>query len=449
MFFLFSFLSYLIMLYWIPNVMVQYGGMSKGLGILGIIILGSFLSLFHGAAGSIIKRVPLYMIPFVWIVKDLVIEHIFGGFPWCLAGYSQHNNFLFIQVAEIGGIHLISFLLIVFNILIYRLVIQKDKHTAIALVTLLVSVYTIGFSLCRINETQVAGLETHKAGIIQPNTHNDYMTSTRKYRILDRLFKESEDLARQGAEFIIWPEHTVYIYPLQNRADFARFNRFVHNNVPLLAGYTDRQGYGAIFNSMILFEKDNIQKYDKVHLTPFGEYVLFREILFFVKRITDEIADFTPGKELRNIVVNGHPMGTPICYEVIFPELVRQFVAKGAELIITGSNDSWFGDTSAPYQHLAMARFRTIENRRYILRSTTNGISAIIAPSGKILYQSPLKVQDRFIAPFKYIKRKTFFLCCGYLFPYFCLLILLVYYIWRLYHIRVAGVAGKKQKDSA
>jgi apolipoprotein N-acyltransferase len=150
-----------------------------------------------------------------------------------------------------------------------------------------------------------------------------------------------------------------------------------------------------------------------------------------VERITDEIGDFTPGKDIHNLDMDGHLLAVPICYELIFPELVREFTSKGGEVIIITSNDSWYGNTSAPYQLLAMSTLRSIENRRYILRSTTNGISALIAPSGEILYRSPFNAKDTFTAKFKYIQRKTVFMRFGYLFPYFCVLFL-VFYLIRL-----------------
>ncbi|UCH95812.1 MAG: apolipoprotein N-acyltransferase [Candidatus Aminicenantes bacterium] len=433
-FFIFAFISYLIILYWIPRVMVRYGDMSRPLSILGILLVAAFLSLFHGIAGMLIKKTALFMVPFIWIGKDLIIEKIFGGFPWCLAGYSQYENIYFIQVAEIGGIHLVTFLLVCINTLFYWLIRNfrsKDiRNRAIAaLLVSFIGIYTAGYFLFRVDSQKTSGLSTHQAGIIQPNTNNDPITREEKDRILHRLFTESEELTRRGAEFIVWPEHTVAIYPLQTRTDYDRFDRFVRLNVPLLAGFTDYSSNLVIYNSAILFQKQGIEKYDKVHLTPFGEYVLFREVLFFVKRITDEIADFTPGAAVHNLTLHGHAISTPICYEIIFPGLVRKFVSQGGELVVTISNDSWFGNTSAPYQHLSMAVFRCIENRRYLLRSTTNGISAVVNPGGEILYQSSYNTADRFIGRFKYIKRKTFFTWCGYLFPYFCVVFLVLYLI--------------------
>jgi apolipoprotein N-acyltransferase len=447
-----AFLSYLLILYWIPRVMVRYGEMSKPLSIVSLIALAAFLSIFHGIAGILIKGVApltqtgIVLIPLIWVSKDLVIEKIFGGFPWCLAGYSQYKNLLFVQIAEIGGIHLVTFVLIYFNVLIYRFIRNREKRTAIAILISLFAVYTVGFYLYHSNRHDNWGLDIHQAGIIQPNTNNDPITRQEKNKILNRLFRESGELAKKGAEFIVWPEHSVAIYPLQNRDDYYRFESYVRTNVPLLAGFTDLKGFNEIFNSAVLFGKEKMQKYDKVHLTPFGEYVLFRDILFFVKRITDEIADFTPGGQVRNLGIHNHYISTPICYEIIFPELVREFIAKGGELIITISNDSWFGDTSAPYQHLSMAVLRGIENRRYILRSTTNGISAEIAPSGKIIYQSAYNTADAFIAQFKYIKKRTFFNCCGYLFPYFCVFLLVVYFVVRILATKRHEEARRKEE---
>lgn len=415
--------------------------MDRTLSILGLIMLAAFLSLFHGFAGIFIKKtlaapkkskkqvekiLPVFLIPLIWVAKDLVIENILGGFPWCSAGYSQYRNIYFIQMAEIGGIHLVTFVIIYFNLLFYRLIRRGDRQTIVVILISFLSFYTVGYFLYRADQGKTRPLETHRAGIIQPNTNNDPIDREEKNKILQRLFKESRELARGGAEFIVWPEHTVSIYPLQNKRRFRKLMDFVEANVPLLAGFTDIKSASIIYNSTVLFETGKVQKYDKVHLTPFGEYVLFRKLLFFVKRITDEIGDFTPGAVVHNLAIDGHLIATPICYEIIFPGLVREFVSDGGELIVTISNDSWFGDTSAPYQHLSMAVFRAIENRRYILRSTTNGVSAVILPSGETGYRSPYNEADRFIGEFKYIERKTFFTCCGYLFPYFCLFVLLV-----------------------
>lgn len=423
--------------------MMYYGGMSGAVSILGLFILAAFLSVFTACAGSLINKVlqlkrgnlSLLVIPFIWVAKDLVLEKIISGFPWCSAGYSQYKNIYFVQIAEIGGIHLVTFVVIYFNVLLYLLIVRKDIRLKLAAVIAIsvVGLYTTGYFLYRGNESKTMALPSHTAGILQPNSRNEeWLDVNGKNKKLDEFFNDSRVLMEKGAEFVIWPEYSIYVYPLQNEFYYERFMVFAKNYIPVLAGFTDVKNEREIYNSLMLFpkDKDKFQKYDKVHLTPFGEYILFRKVFFFVERITDEIGDFTPGTEVHNLELDGHLLATPICYELIFPELVREFIVKGGEVIVIASNDSWYGNTSAPYQLLAMSTLRSIENRRYILRSTTNGISALIAPSGEILYRSPFNVKDTFTAEFKYIKRETVYMRFGYLFPYFCLIFLIFYFIW-------------------
>ncbi len=416
--------------------MVTYGETSRFLSFIGLIALSAYLSLFSGLAGIFIKKtlnsnlLSYLIIPFIWVSKDILIEKIFGGFPWCIAGYSQYKNIYFIQMAEIAGIHLITFFLIYFNILLYLLFKHKNKKIALVIIISFIFIYSEGYFLYKRNNYEIKDIKPHIAGIIQPNTKNDQNLNYReKIKKLEELFNDSKKLKEKGAEFIIWPEYTVSIYPLQNNFFKRKFFNFTNLNVPIFAGFTDLKNSKEIYNSIILFQKNKTEKYDKVHLTPFGEYIPFRKLLFFVKKITDEIGDFTFGKSVHNLKINSHFTSTPICYEIIFPELIRKFISYGGELIITISNDSWFGNSSAPLQHLSMATFRSIENRRYILRSTSNGISAVISPSGEIMYQSSSHTKDTFIAKFKYLTKKSFFTRYGYMFPYFCIILVVIYFI--------------------
>ena len=415
--------------------MAKYGGTTWLLGIVGLIALALYLAIFSGLAAIFIKTKLdrnstwgiVIWVPLIWIGKDLLIEKIFGGFPWCLAGYSQYRNIYFIQLAEIAGIHLVSFLVIVINVLLYKFIKTKNRSILLVLLSGFVIVYGGGYWLQHRQGQMSKALPWHRAGIIQPNSNHDQVFDfIRVQKNLDTLFNTSAALKNQGAELVIWPEFTVPIYPLQTPYYKNQFTSFSSKVVPLLAGFTDFYNADHVYNSVMLFKGNKIEKYDKFRLTPFGEYVLFRRWLFFVKKITDQIGDFTFGKSLHNLDFAGHWLATPICYEVIYPELTRDLVAQGAETIVTISNDSWFGNSSAPFQHLAMAVFRSIENRRYLLRSTSNGISALVDPTGRIVYQSPLHKPDQFLAAFQYLKRKTIFTRWGYLFPYFCLLLVLL-----------------------
>ena len=419
--------------------MVRYGGTTWTLAIVGVIMLAAYLAIYSGLAGMLIGRwnnggphwTAAVWIPAIWIAKELAVEKIFGGFPWCSVGYSQYQNIYFIQLAEIGGIHLISFLIVSINVLLFRLVKIRNKQTLLAPLLVFLLVYAGGYGLLKKHAAHSADAPFHLAGIIQPNSDHDQVYSfSRTQNTLAGLFDTSLALKERGAELVIWPEFTVPIYPLQSIPTKDKFSDFSRRHVPILAGFTDFPDADHAYNSVMLFKGDEIEKYDKFHLTPFGEYVLFRRLLFFVKKITDQMGDFTPGKTLHNLNFAGHRLATPICYEVIYPELTRKLIARGGEAIVTISNDSWFGKTSAPYQHLAMAIFRSIENRRYLLRSTSNGISALADPAGRILVQSPLHQADHFLVSFQYLKQKTIFTRTGYLFPYLCLSLVFLKGLW-------------------
>ena len=154
--------------------------------------------------------------------------------------------------------------------------------------------------------------------------------------------------------------------------------------VPLLVGVPDAETDGRrvrYLNSAFLVESAGLRaRYDKMHLVPFGEYVPLKRLLFFVEAIAAEIGDFTPGRQVTILPLEGTPFGTVICYEVIFPGLFRRFVAEGASFMTNITNDAWFGDSGGPLQHLAMVPLRAVENRIAIVRAANTGVSAFVAP---------------------------------------------------------------------
>lgn len=421
--------------------MALYGGTTWLLGIVGLVCLAAFLSLLSALAGAAIARVAsrgiglaaALWVSALWVAKDLAVEKMFGGFPWCLAGYSQYRNAWFIQWAELGGIHLVSFLLVAANVLLYLLLKRRDRRALLAFALFLALIHGGGLLLLLGSETGRAEIPMARAGIVQPNSdHDREFDFIRAQETLDRLFALSRGLAGQGAALVVWPEFTVPIYPLQAPYYRRQFDAFSSGHAPLLAGFTDQRGSAGVFNSVMLFRDGGVATYDKVHLTPFGEYIPFRRWLFFVRKITDEIGDFSAGARVKNLDLDGRSLSTPVCYEVIYPELVRAMTAAGGELIVTVSNDSWFGDTAAPRQHLAMAAVRAVENRRWLLRSTSNGISARVDPEGRILDRVPLRREAAFLASFQYLEKKTVFTRWGYRFPYACVLLALAVVLFAL-----------------
>jgi apolipoprotein N-acyltransferase len=189
-----------------------------------------------------------------------------------------------------------------------------------------------------------------------------------------------------------------------------------------------------IYNSALIVDPAgrNMGRYDKIHLVPFGEYVPMRRFLFFASKLVREVGEFARGTERKVFDLGGFKAGVFICYESIFPNEVRQFTANGAQVLINISDDAWYGETGAPFQHLQMARMRAIENHRWILLATNNGVTASIDPFGRLVRQAPRNVQESLIAPFSPVTDMTFYSRYGDLFAWACVVISLLMTLVRL-----------------
>ena len=130
--------------------------------------------------------------------------------------------------------------------------------------------------------------------------------------------------------------------------------------------------------------------YRKIHLVPFGEYIPFKNLLYFVSPLVERLADFAPGTSMVMLPVGAHQVNTAICYEVVYPSLIRQAVQGGTQLLTTITNDGWYGRSSAPFQHFEMATMRAIEQGRYLARAANTGISGVVDPYGRIVQQSAI-----------------------------------------------------------
>jgi apolipoprotein N-acyltransferase len=157
---------------------------------------------------------------------------------------------------------------------------------------------------------------------------------------------------------------------------------------PILVGTidVDETSPPRLYNTaFFLTERGIAGRYDKIHLVPFGEYVPLSSVIGFVRGWAEFIADLEPGARAMVFPGPPAPLGVVICYEGIFPELMREFVRGGARLMVNMTNDAWFGRTDGPWQHLAMYPFRAVEHRTAVVRAANTGVSAVIAPSGQII----------------------------------------------------------------
>jgi apolipoprotein N-acyltransferase len=399
-----------VVLYWLNVVMTTYGGLAPVFSVIAYLLLIVYLSLFFGAATWVsqrlleIYRLPLLVsLPVAWVALEYLRGWLFSGFPWALLGYSQQDFSLAIQSADITGVYGISLLLVAVNCALAWLIAAPRRRLAWAgaglVVLMLISHMGYGYwRSSTISDERDQGL---RLALIQGNIEQgvkwlpEQMAQTIEiYRQLSLQAAGQE--SGQSLDLLVWPEAATPFF-LQEATLLAQSVRQLPQEAgsALLVGspayVRGAQGEISYYNSAYLLsgQGQELGRSDKQHLVPFGEYVPFFGLFGFVDKLVAGTGDFSSG-ESRPLELKGHKIGVLICYEAIFPRLARSYTRLGSELLVNLTNDAWFGRSSAPYQHLAMTRFRAIENRIWVARAANTGISALISPSGKVVAATPL-----------------------------------------------------------
>jgi apolipoprotein N-acyltransferase len=188
-------------------------------------------------------------------------------------------------------------------------------------------------------------------------------------------------------------------------------------------GAKNEEGHLDEYNSASFFMPDGTYAghYDKMRLVPFGEYVPYKPLFFFAGDLLGNLP-FVPGKNRRLLSANGNQYGVFICYESIFGDDIRHFAEDGAQVLVNISDDGWYGDSSAPWEHLDIVRMRAIENDRWVVRATNTGITASIDPYGRMMESMPRHIRGSMTAHFGYISDVTFYTRHGDWFGWMCAL---------------------------
>jgi apolipoprotein N-acyltransferase len=444
-----GFSFYAILLYWIPAVPAHYGNLSPLLSFLVYLILILFLALYWAFFCLVFKKIYLsfpklsfYLAPFLWVAFEYILTYFLTGFPWGLLGYSQVKNIYFIQLASLTGVFGLSFLLVLFQSLFVFSITYRKRLPFFLALGLLVLVHLGGFlSLKKVTLSR----DSFTASIIQGNVSSDIYWDAISEEEIQQLFQEHLELTQNalasGSRLIIWPEFTVPLCFSCPQSLYFSFKKtlieFVKSTgVTLLLGTNETTGPPGdlkYHNTAFCLSPDQpITQYYKMHLVPFGEYTPYKKIFSFIEKMTHAIGDITPGANHVLHSFRGIKFGSPICYEIIFPELVRKFAKKGANFLVTITNDGWYGKSSAPYQHFSIAVFRAVENRRFLLRAATTGISGIIDPYGRILHQSQIETRTFLTARVTPSSHLTFYTRCGDLLPFFSLTLGSIFFILSL-----------------
>ncbi len=229
---------------------------------------------------------------------------------------------------------------------------------------------------------------------------------------------------REGAQVVLWPESSTPFYFDEDRPGAEQVRAIARETkTPILVGsdQIDRSApLTKYYNSAFLVRPDGSTGaiYRKMHLVPFGEYVPLKTLLFFAGPLVEAVSDFSPGDAAVLLPVRGHFISTSICYEVVYPHLVRQMAAGGADLLTTITNDAWFGRTSAPYQHFEQASMRAIENGRYLVRAANTGISGIVDPYGRVRARTSIYEMAVVVGEARFVRVRTIYSRIGDAFAY-------------------------------
>jgi apolipoprotein N-acyltransferase len=387
---------FLVLLRWLNFTFRVYSNIPGPLVFVPTALLAGYCAFWLAAVAWAVSRLAgrrsigtaLALAPFFWIAGEWLRGHLFGGFPWGTLGYSQYLQLPVIQIAELAGVHGVSFVIVAVNAALAGglLLTWRRALAGVALAGVLVAA-TLAFGFARLGEP--APDVTTRVTLMQPSIEQPLKWEPKHTReTLSIYFALTRQAAAERTELIVWPETAS---PTVLRQDPQLVDALTavsaELGVPMLIGSIDVEGNPPRFRNtaFLLTDQGIVGRYDKIHLVPFGEFIPLSGVIGFVRDWAEFISELEPGT--RTVVFQGPPApyGVVICYEGIFPDLFRNFVRDGARLMVNMTNDAWFGRTSGPEQHLAMYPFRAIEHRVSVVRAANTGVSAFIAPSGQIL----------------------------------------------------------------
>jgi apolipoprotein N-acyltransferase len=382
--------------YWIYSVQREYGGLAVPQAALVFAMFCGVLALYWGVfawlAGYLwnLSWGPA-VIAMLWVALEYARSHLFTGFPWLLLGSAATDYFPVARMARWTGVYGLSYLLAALPAACAWLLLRPGRPATAHLIW--VAGVVAALSLTAPDEQYG---EDQTAFLVQTNIPQEVAFEPWDQETQAPLLARLRELTIKGVgrqkspALVAWPEVPAPFYFWEDsftRQYAEAMARNTNSNFVMgIVAYVPGSNGAQPTNSMVVLAPSGevLAQYDKIHLVPFGEYVPLRRWLVLAEKLTAEIGDFVPGSKLVVSQMEGGRMSGLICYEVIFPDLVRRFVRNGAEVLVNISNDGWYGSSAARYQHLLIARMRAIENARYLLRATNTGITAVIRPDGRV-----------------------------------------------------------------
>ncbi len=389
---------------WVQVSIQQFGGVNLPISILLTLIFVAFMALFIALQGGAIFFLKRYALapPLLWVLFEWIRSTIFGGFPWMLLGHTAPGTF-YRGLAPLVGALGVSLFIALIALLIVQFIRRPERRITTLLLAAILLLSGWGSGLMQWVEPSGGALSV---ALVQGNIEqSEKWLPQNRQRTMD-LYRLATERAEE-ARLVLWPETAIPAFRHQVEESFFRplVGQLEGEGRSLLTGVPLREvDGGGYLNGLVMMGAEQ-GEYHKRHLVPFGEYLPLRELLGPVLDfIQIPLSDFSQGADVQTVlIVDGHPLSTTICYEIAYPELTFSQL-PAAELLVTVSNDGWFGDSLAPYQHLQIAQMRALESARPLLRATNTGITAVIDADGEIIKQIPrsrLGILEATIQPMK------------------------------------------------
>ncbi len=438
---------YLGTCYWIYSVMHGYGNLGPAPAALIMLGYCLIMGLHHGVFGVLVVLIarrstsgnsrPLLLAPVFWTALEFFRERVVGV-PWNPLGNAQVDNIPFSRIAEVTGVYGLSFAIVLVNCAFVAGLLLHGRRRTNLLISALAAAVTLQIGVFVKPDPFPANRQAVMVQQNVPVLENCDWTPA----FFDRMVTEFTQMSVQAGPanpsgspgLIIWPESPTpfFINDANLRRRLESLARQTNSYLIVGSlGQTVAHGPGQqpqLLNSaMVIGPQGNmLGQYDKIHLVPFGEYIPMQSLLFFATKLTREVGDFARGTERKVFDLNGVKVGIFICYESVFPGEIHQFAGNGGEVFVNISNDGWYGETSAPFQHLDMSRMRAIENHRWLLLATNSGTTASIDPLGRVVTKAERNVRTTLVAPFAIDTQSTFYSRNGDVFAWLCVIISLL-----------------------
>ena len=407
-----SLLAHTLVWHWIYVVTVVYGHAPPAVGVAAPALLAVYPALFAGGFGAAFAALDArrlagpFAVAALWTaLYDHARSFALTGWPWATLGYAQHANFALLPLASFAGVYGLCFVCALGGAGLAALAQRRWRAAALAAAGVALA-HAAGLALAPGAAGEAQSGERVRIAVLQGNIDQGVKWSPAwRERTLGIYAEQTREAVRRGARLVVWPE-TALPGALEGEPSLA-------DDVRALARETGAWlvvgGVGLEFDAqsgrpshffdsafVVSAEGEIVDRYDKTHLVPFGEYVPLRGLLgLIVSSVARGIApvDVAEGERVRSVQVapdGRFPVGVAVCYELIFPELMRRFAADGAEILLGITNDAWYGRTGAPYQFLAITALRSAETGLWTARAANTGVSAFIDPAGRVRAQTPI-----------------------------------------------------------